>query len=135
MNIAPHLQHALSDWRSALDAASVSTAPEILDRYARTTGIHATRPAAVLFPRSTDDTVSLVKIASRHQVPLHPISKGKNWGYGDATPPGAGQVIVDFGRTNRILELNRESAYAIVEPGVTQGQLARCLADNGGTLW
>jgi 4-cresol dehydrogenase (hydroxylating) flavoprotein subunit len=135
MNIAPHLESALSDWRSTLDSESVSTAPEVLDRYARTTGIHATRPAAVLFPRSTDDTVSLVKIASRHQVPLHPISKGKNWGYGDATPPGADQVIVDFARMNRILELNRESAYVIVEPGVTQGQLAQCLAENGGSLW
>jgi 4-cresol dehydrogenase (hydroxylating) len=135
MSIAEHVESALDDWRSALAPDCVSTAPDVLDRYARTTGIHSTRPMAVLFPRSTEDTVSLVRIAFRQRVPLHPISKGKNWGYGDATPPGPGQVIVDFSRMNRILELNRESAYVVVEPGVTQGQLAQCLADNGGGLW
>ena len=131
----PALESALNDWRSALGPDSVSTAPDVLDRYARTTGIESTRPLAVLFPQSTEDTVSLVKIAFEHRIPLHPISKGKNWGYGDATPPGPGQAIVDFSRMNRILELNRESAYVIVEPGVTQGQLARFLSDSGGSLW
>ena len=135
MSSAEHLESAINDWRSALEPDGVSAAPDVLDRYARTTGIQSTRPLAVLFPRSTEDTVSLVKIAFQRRIPLHPISKGKNWGYGDATPPGPGQVIVDFSRMNRILELNRESAYVVVEPGVTQGQLARCLADNGGGLW
>ena len=135
MSPAEHVDSAVGEWRSALDPDRVSTAPEVLDRYARTTGIHSTRPLAVLLPQSTEDTVALVKIASQHRIPLHPISKGKNWGYGDATPPGPGQVIVDFSRMNRILELSRESAYVVVEPGVTQGQLARFLTDNGGGLW
>ena len=135
MSTTANLDSALQDWRSALADDCVSTAPDVLDRYARTTGVDSTRPVAVLFPRSTENTVALVTIASRRRVPLHPISKGKNWGYGDATPPGAGQVIVDFSRMNRILELNRESAYVVVEPGVTQGQLARCLEEAGGDLW
>jgi len=135
LSVAEHLESAVAEWRLALGSDGASTAPEVLDRYARTTGLQSTRPLAILFPRSTEETVSLVSIASRHQIPLHPISKGKNWGYGDATPPGDGQVIVDLGRMNRILELNRDSAYVVIEPGVTQGQLARYLAENGGGLW
>ena len=135
MSLAQHVESAVDEWTSALAPDCVSTAPDVLDRYERTTGIHSTRPLAVLFPRSTEDTVALVKIASERRIPLHAISKGKNWGYGDATPPGAGQVIVDFSRMNRILELNRESAYVVVEPGVTQGQLAHFLSENGGDLW
>ena len=135
MSIMQDAASALAEWRSSLPDDCVSDTPDLLDRYSRTTGIRSTRPLAVLFPRSTEHTVSLVKIAFRHRIPLHPISKGKNWGYGDAMPPGNGQVIVDFSRMNRILELNRESAYVIVEPGVTQGQLAQCLAENGGDLW
>jgi 4-cresol dehydrogenase (hydroxylating) len=135
MSIAEQLALAVSDWRSALGPDRVSTAEDTLDRYARTTGVQSTRPLAILFPQSTEDTVALVKIASEHRVPLHPISKGKNWGYGDAAPPRAGQVIVDFSRMNRILELNGESGYVVVQPGVTQGQLARCLAEDGGRFW
>jgi 4-cresol dehydrogenase (hydroxylating) len=135
MIIGEQLARALSDWKSALATDGVSTADDLLDRYARTTGVHSKRPLAVLFPQSTEETVALVKIASHCRIPLHPISKGKNWGYGDATPPGAGQVIVDFSRMNRILEFNRESGYVVVQPGVTQGQLARCLADDGGRFW
>ena len=135
MIIADQLESALDEWRSALKPDGVCTTSDVLDRYSRTTGIHSNRPLAVLFPQSTDDTVALVKIASHRRIPLHPISKGKNWGYGDATPPGDRQVIVDFSRMNRILELNRESAYVVVEPGVTQGQLARHLADTRSGLW
>ena len=39
MSIAEHLESALTDWRSALEPDCVSTAPDVLDRYARTTGI------------------------------------------------------------------------------------------------
>ena len=135
MITADHLESALDEWRSALKPEAVSTAADVLDRYSRTTGIHSTRPLAVLFPHSTEETVALVKVASHRRIPLHPISRGKNWGYGDATPPADGQVVVDFSRMNRILELNRNSAYVVVEPGVTQGQLARHLADTGSGLW
>src|SRR5688572_23228 len=135
MITADHLESALDEWRSALKPEAVSTAADVLDRYSRTTGIHSTRPLAILFPHSTEETVALVKVASHRRIPLHPISKGKNWGYGDATPPADGQVVVDFSRMNRILELNRDSAYVVVEPGVTQGQLARHLADTGSGLW
>ena len=36
---------------------------------------------------------------------------------------------------NRIVEVNAELAYATVEPGVTQGQLAEYLAERGLPVW
>jgi len=63
-------------------------------------------------------------------VQLHPISCGKNWGYGDRCAVSDGQVIVDLGRMNRIVEVNSRLAYAVVEPGVTQGQMYQYLVEN-----
>src|SRR5262249_6678208 len=104
-------------------------------KYARSTGVRGTRPLGVLFPHSTRDVVEIVKTASALRLPLHPISCGKNWGYGDACAPSEGQLIVDLSRMNAICELNLERAYVVVEPGVTQGQLAECLSARKTGLW
>ena len=44
-------------------------------------------------------------------------------------------MIVDLSRMNRILEVNTELAYAVVEPGVTQGQFYQYLQRNRIPLW
>lgn len=44
-------------------------------------------------------------------------------------------VLVDLSRMNRILKVDAESAYALVEPGVSYGQLRRWLQDQDLPLW
>jgi 4-cresol dehydrogenase (hydroxylating) len=105
------------------------------EQYARSTGIRGPLPAGVLFPRCTREVVEILKAANESRTPIHPISRGKNWGYGDACAPSDGQIIVDLGRMNAICELNMERAYVVVEPGVTQGQLANFLSARGARLW
>jgi 4-cresol dehydrogenase (hydroxylating) len=46
-----------------------------------------------------------------------------------------GQVVLDLGGLDRILDINAELGYAVVEPGVTQGQLARALASAAPQWW
>ena len=126
---------AVSEWRTTLGEGAVARAPENLDKYARTTQAKATRPCCILYPETTEDVQAIVQIASDHGVPVYPISCGKNWGYGDACAPTDGAAIVDLGRMNRILEVNTELAYCVIEPGVTQGQLFEHLQDNDTGLW
>lgn len=104
-------------------------------RYARTTGLQCIMPAGVLYPQTTQEVVKIVRAAIQLKVALYPISCGKNWGYGDACATSEGQLILDFHRMNAICELNVESAYVVVEPGVTQGQLAEYLANAKSGLW
>ncbi|MEA3365019.1 MAG: FAD-dependent oxidoreductase, partial [Candidatus Hydrogenedentes bacterium] len=126
---------AIKAWSVVLGDANVRTSPEILDRYARTTQDTAPRPSCILFPESTAQVQEIVRIAGEHGVVVYPISRGRNWGYGDACAPTPGAAIVDFSRMNRILEVNTELAYALIEPGVTQGQLYAYLAENNTGLW
>lgn len=126
---------ALRAWAAALGERHVSVTNELLARYGRTTGVQGRRPRAVLFPDSTAQVQRALEIANEFGVPVYPISKGKNWGYGDAGPLGDGQVVIDLGRMNRIVEVDPELAYAIIEPGVTQGQLYRHLCEHRLPLW
>ena len=126
---------AVAEWTAALGEDGVAADLETIDRYARTTQADAPRPCCVLYPKTTAQVQAVVKIASKHGVPVYPISCGKNWGYGDACAPTEGAAIVDLGRMNRILEVNTDLAYCVVEPGVTQQQMFDYLKDNNTGLW
>ena len=46
-----------------------------------------------------------------------------------------GTVVLDLNRMNRILEVNVESGYALVEPGVSYFDLYRHIQERGLKLW
>lgn len=84
----------------------------------------------VLRPDSTEEVRQIVQIANEFNVPLHPVSCGRNWGMGSRLPVKDGTAIVDLSRMNRIIEVNSKHHYAVVEPGVTQRQLYDYLEEN-----
>ncbi len=126
---------ALTEWRNALGAEQVAMEDAVAKAYARTTQPHGTSPRGVLYPRSVEEVRAAVLIAARHGIPLYPVSCGKNWGYGDACAPQDGAVILDLGRMNRILEINAEMGYAVIEPGVTQQQLYERVRCDAPGFW
>lgn len=98
----------------------------------------AARPVwalAVARPGSTQEVAALARLATVYGVALYPVSTGKNWGYGDACPVSGGQVLLDLSRMNRIVKVDTELAYAVIEPGVTQQQLSDYLREQQTGLW
>ncbi|MEM7225454.1 MAG: FAD-binding oxidoreductase [Pseudomonadota bacterium] len=128
------LARALDRWTALLGADHVLAQGTDLEAYRQSTLPAAPSAWAVLRPGSRDQLIEALAIARECAVPLYPISRGRNWGYGDACPVTEGQVVVDLGRMNRILEVDPDLGYAVIEPGVTQGQLARYIEDNGLAL-
>lgn len=128
-------QTLLEAWRVALGDAQVCADASICTRYARTLSPTGTHPIAVLYPRTRDEVVAVVRAASAHGVALHPVATGRNWGYGDACAPDSGMAILDLSRMNQIVELNRTLGYAVIEPGVTQGQLYETLQREAPEFW
>jgi 4-cresol dehydrogenase (hydroxylating) len=136
VDLGERLRTALAAWTELLGPAHVLVDPAVLARYGSTTLPAADRPvAAVLRPDTRDGVAACVRIAGKYKVPLYPVSTGRNWGYGDACPPTPGQVIIDLSRMNRVVELDPRLAYVVIEPGVTQGQLAQLLAEQRTGLW
>ncbi len=92
-------------------------------------------PAAVVKPSSVEEVRDIVRIANQYKIGLWPVSAGQNHGYGMACAVKTGNIIIDFARMNRILEVNIDLAYALVEPGVTYIQLYNYLKENNIPLW
>ena len=122
------LRLAIEEWTALLGPDGVLPAHQAEARYAG----HARRriPAALL-PARADDVQAIVRIAARHRVSLHPVSTGRNWGYGGASPACDHCVMLDLSRMDRIIALDAELGTVTIEPGVTQGQLRRHLDQLG----
>ena len=86
-----------------------------LDHFAVDEAAHA--PSAAVAPLTTEQVQEVLRIANRHKVPLWPISRGKNFGYGGAAPLLKGSVVLDLSRMKKI-EFDAENGVALVEPGV-----------------
>ncbi|CAG7932609.1 unnamed protein product [Penicillium olsonii] len=94
--------------------------------------------SAVVCPRSVLDVQALVVSANKYKIPLWPTSIGRNSGYGGAAPRLRGSVVIDLGKhMRRILDVNVEGAYAVVEPGVTFSDLHEYLVEHNlrDRLW
>lgn len=87
--------------------------------------------SAVLYPTTTEEVQAVVRIANEHGVPVWVSSQGRNNGYGGPSPRVKGSVLVSLKRMNRVLEINADLAYAVVEPGVTWFDLHRALEEGG----
>src|SRR5438309_10090102 len=71
----------------------------------------------VVRPGSAEEVQELVRLARSSGVPLTPVVAGYN--VAGLAIPRKGGVVVDFGRMNRILEVDHDAMYVLVEPGVT----------------
>lgn len=96
-------------------------------------GLH--QPSAAVLVSSVAELQEVLALASANRIPLWTVSRGRNYGYGGAAPRVSGSVIVDLSRMNRVLEVDDEAGYAIVEPGVSFSDLHQQLRERGSSLW
>ncbi|OJJ05940.1 hypothetical protein ASPVEDRAFT_199430 [Aspergillus versicolor CBS 583.65] len=92
-------------------------------------------PSAAVTPGSLDELRQVLKIANKHEIPLWTFSRGKNLGYGGPAPVVRGSIALDLHRMNRILEVNDDMHYAVVEPGVTWTDLYNYCVENKKKVW
>ncbi len=91
------------------------------------------QPSLVVMPSSVEEVQGIIKLANDTKTPLVPFIAGQNVG-GLTIPQVDGSIIVDLKRMNQILEVDEESMYMVVEPGVTFGHVRKYLDENHPTL-
>ena len=116
-------------------ARNVIDSPEILESYAKDQSFAAPiTPVMVVKPENAAQVQELVKRANETKTPLVPVSSGAPRFKGDTVPSVPESVIVDLSGMKKILNISRQQRMAIIEPGVTYGQLQEALAKEGLTL-
>lgn len=117
----------------------------------------------VCSPKSTEELRGILAVANKYSIPLWTFSRGKNlrwvqfnspharfshssndpWvtaadtrcSYGGPAPRLNGSVSLDLHRINRVIEVNEEFAYAVVEPGVSFQDLFDHCFKNKLKVW
>jgi 4-cresol dehydrogenase (hydroxylating) flavoprotein subunit len=92
-------------------------------------------PGAVLMPSSVEEVQAILRIANEHRTPVWTSGQGRNNGYGGAAPRVSGSFVVSMRRMSRVLDVDRVSATALVEPGVRFFDLYDHLRANHPHLW
>jgi 4-cresol dehydrogenase (hydroxylating) flavoprotein subunit len=124
---AKRIDRAVRDWRRALGGAAVVTDVATRARYGIATFATDQQIAAIVRPRRAAEIPAILEIATRHRVPVHPVSRGRSYGYGCRVPVSDGAVVVDMGQLRRISRFSEELGHVTVEPGVTFRALAAYL--------
>lgn len=84
----------------------------------------------IVRPETTEEVSEIVKIANKHKIPIVPRGGGADLVGGAATKGG---ILLDITRMNKILEINEDNYYCIVECGITWAALLSELLKKGLT--
>ncbi len=91
--------------------------------------------SAHIQPASVEEVASIVKLANKYKQPLHAVSMGRNLGYGGSAVRLRGTAILDLKRMNKVLQIDEESAFCLLEPGVSYFDLYEELQRRNSQLW
>jgi 4-cresol dehydrogenase (hydroxylating) len=102
------------------------------DKFAVDDAAH--HPAGAVAPDTVEEIQAVVRIANEYRLPLFPIARGKNLGYGGSAPVLAGSVVLDLSRMKRI-EFDEELGTVLLEPGVSFYDLYDYVQRNRLPYW
>src|SRR3954466_15917100 len=122
---------------SLLGVKGVLSKPNDRKLYKYDGGVAKAIPDIVAFPRTTEEVVGLVKLADKFGISI--VGRGAGTGLSggaDAHTGGgaiaiAGGMMISFARMNRILEIDIENEYALVQPGVVNLDVTLAVAPHG----
>lgn len=113
-------------------AKNVLDDEETLEEYSRDFSfVTPTRPRCVVKPKDAAEVQKLVKWANDKLTPLVPVSSGSPHFRGDTVPGIGGAVVVDLSGMKKIIRVDRAHRVAMVEPGVTFGELIPAVEKEG----
>ncbi|MDP2863877.1 MAG: FAD-binding oxidoreductase [Desulfobacterales bacterium] len=82
-------------------------------------------PDYVVMAETVEQIQELMRFANLEKIPVIPYTAGTN--IGGLCIPERGGILLDLKKMNKIIKIDAESHYAVIEPGVSHGQLAEAL--------
>ena len=131
----PVTEEVLNALREALGAENVKIDEETLDRYKtdeETDPRYHHLPEVVVLPGSTEEVAEVMKIANKYLVPVTPRSAGTSVSCGAV--PVHGGIVLLLERMDKIIEMNTEAMYMVVEAGARTIEIQK-MANEAGFLY
>lgn len=111
---------------------NVRDASAVLKSYSGEQALFARKsPILAVYPGTSEEVHSLVKLANQQTLPLVPVSSGPPRIRGDTVPKVENAVIVDLSRMNRLLRVDEKNKVVMVEPGFTFDALVAATRQHG----
>jgi alkyldihydroxyacetonephosphate synthase len=95
-------------------------------------GLAPPKPDWIVFPESADEISRLLKLASRHRIPVIPYGGGT--GSQGGTVPLYGGMLLDLKKMNRIIKIDEQSLTVTAEAGVNGQHLEWSVNKKGLTM-
>jgi len=81
----------------------------------------------VVLPGSTEEVQEILRLANREKIPVVPMVANS---CGGMATPLRGGIVLDLRRMNKVEEINEDDMYALVQGGITWGDLEGYLQRN-----
>ena len=116
--------------RNAIGANKVKDDDVVLVTYASDVSpVPARKPGFVVLPESKEDVIETLKLANQYSIPVTVMAGGVSVaGY---SIPSEGGIVLDMHRMDKIIEINTDSGYAVVEPGISFDKFTSALREKG----
>jgi glycolate oxidase len=114
-------EEIITELQEAIGQEKVLFSPVDLVAYSLDGTFEQHLPDAVALPETTKEVSAVVRVASRHDVPIVP--RGMSSGLAGGSIPSRGGIVLSLTRMNRILEIDEENMTATVEAGVVTADL------------
>ncbi|WP_432481080.1 FAD-binding oxidoreductase [Moraxella sp. ZY200743] len=120
----------LSQLTNLLDVSQIKTDADSLDNWGKDWTKHfAPAPSAIVFPRTTEEVASIIRLANKYKVPLVP--SGGRTGLSAGAVASHGEVVVSFDKMNAIGVFYEADRMVEVEAGVITKTLQEFAESKG----
>ncbi len=119
----------IDNLQKAVGRESVITDKESLLCYSYDATRIEVLPDLLLRPKTSEDVAAVLKIANKEKIPVVP--RGAGSGLAGASIPVNGGIVMSMQFMDRIIEINKDDFYAVVEPGVITRDFQRAVEAEG----
>ncbi|SMY22831.1 unnamed protein product [Zymoseptoria tritici ST99CH_1A5] len=123
---------AAEEISSLLGEDSVSYDEDVIEHHGHSdwsTANTPNRPAAVVWPRNTEEVSMIARVCSKHNVPMVAFGAGSSV-EGNFSSPHSG-ITIDFTHMDKIVAFHPDDMDVVVQPGVNWVNLNNEIKDSG----
>jgi glycolate oxidase len=120
-----------ADLEKILEGSTVQTDPDVLEAYSRDRAplAPAGTPVAMVRARNVEDVARTLKFANECRIPV--VTRAAGSGLAGGANAIDGCIILSVSAMDKILNIDKSTRMAVVEPGVINAVLAREVAQHG----